>query len=797
MSQHIDSLNSEQKKAVLQTEGPVLILAGAGSGKTRVITHRIAYLIDECGVAPWNIMAITFTNKAAGEMKDRVDRIVGGGSESIWVSTFHSSCARILRRFADRIGYGNNYSIYDSDDSRQLIKGIIKKHGLDTQKFSYRDVMGAISRAKNNGLDAMAFTKSAEGDWYKSVIADLFRDYEKELKKADSMDFDDLLLNAVKLFKTDSEVLENYRNRFRYIMVDEYQDTNDVQFEFVKLLADRERNLCVVGDDDQSIYRFRGANIRNILNFEEHFPEACVIRLEQNYRSTGIILDAANAVISHNKNRKEKKLWTDAGRGELLRLLEFDGAPDEADFIARDISKRKRDKGADFGDFAVLYRSNYQSRLIEERFVRESIPYNLVGGTNFYARREIKDLLAYLKTVDSGADDQTTRRIINVPRRGIGATTISRVQEYADSEGISFLRACSQADEILSLSKAAASKCIAFADMIRLFRTWQKNYSLTVLTQHIIENIGYEEYLKSADADDDPEDDGENRIDNVYELIAKITDYEEKEDEPSLSGFLTDVALVAEIDQLQAGSRVLLMTMHSAKGLEFDHVYIAGMEEGVFPSYQSVENEDTDPAAIEEERRLAYVGITRAKKTLTLTWSHCRMVRGEFQYMDLSRFAEEIPGEYIEVSEKRDIEKSVFSSGSIPSANKQSYVSTQRTTTVSPGYSAPRKSSYTGYSPGNRARAVPAKKPFIAGAARQQDSAVGKAKTQTWGMMTKGAPAPDEPDYRPGDRVKHVKYGDGTVSAMTREEKDYKVTVEFDSAGQKIMYAAFAKLQKL
>ena len=623
-----DTLNTQQKKAVLQTDGPVLILAGAGSGKTRVLTHRVAYLIDECNVNPWNIMAITFTNKAAGEMRERVDKIVGFGAESIWVSTFHSSCVRILRRYADRLGFDNNFTIYDTDDSKSLMKDICKRFQLETTQLKLRNIMGSISRCKDNLVSPEEYALSTNNEYNKVRISKAYTEYQNALKKNNAMDFDDLIFKTVELFKTNPDVLEAYQDRFRYIMVDEYQDTNNAQFELIRLLADKYRNLCVVGDDDQSIYRFRGANIRNILDFEKVYPDATVIKLEQNYRSTQEILDAANAVISNNYGRKDKALWTDQKDGDKVKLVQFDTAYDEAEFIASDIGKLKRNGKLSYNDVAVLYRTNAQSRLLEERFVVEGIPYDIVGGTNFYARREIKDLLAYLKTIDNGRDDIAVKRIINVPKRGIGATTIEYVQNYADERQISFYDALCEADQIMAVGRSVG-KLNDFVTMIRAFRTKAKSYSLEELLKDVIDVTNYMEFLKTLDEDDDSGDN--DRAANVDELISKIAAYEENEEieQPTLSEFLEEVALVADIDRIgEDNEKVLLMTLHSAKGLEFEHVYLAGMEEGVFPSYMTLQCEDSDPEGIEEERRLAYVGITRAKKHLTLTAARRRMVRG-------------------------------------------------------------------------------------------------------------------------------------------------------------------------
>ena len=831
-----DTLNSQQKKAVLQTDGPVLILAGAGSGKTRVLTHRVAYLIDECNVNPWNIMAITFTNKAAGEMRERVDKIVGFGAESIWVSTFHSSCVRILRRYADKLGFSNNFTIYDTDDSKTLMKEICKKYQLETTQLKVRQIMGSISKCKDNLVSPEEYALATQNDFIKVKISKAYTEYQAALKKNNAMDFDDLIMKTVELFKACPEVLDSYQERFRYIMVDEYQDTNNAQFELIRLLADKYRNLCVVGDDDQSIYRFRGANIRNILDFEKVYPDATVIKLEQNYRSTQQILDAANAVIHNNYGRKEKALWTDEKNGELVHLRQFDTAYDEAEFIASDIGKLKRNGKLSYDDCAVLYRTNAQSLLIEERFVHEGIPYDIVGGVNFYSRREIKDLLAYLKTIDNGSDDIAVKRIINVPKRGIGATTIDYVQNYADERKISFYDALCEADQIMAVSRSA-SKLKDFVTMIRAFRTKMKTCSLEELLKDVIDTVNYMEYLRTLDEDDSEDND---RAQNVDELISKIASYEENEEveQPTLSGFLEEVALVADIDKIgEDNEKVLLMTLHSAKGLEFEHVYLAGMEEGVFPSYMTLQTEDSDPEGIEEERRLAYVGITRAKKYLTLCAARRRMVRGETMFNHLSRFVTEIPGNLLDKSaavEKpaflfddgdsideyegvedsyRDKDYGYRNSGYGDSGS--SYGSRNSGYGKSTGVGAGIKDSYKGKSfsstsgSGSKSgvastyklkaspktttikRAQPKDKPYISGAAatHTKGSLAGLSK----GMPTKM----QKPDYQEGDRVSHIKYGNGTVTSLEEGPRDYKVTVEFDDCGQKIMYAAFAKLKKM
>ena len=775
-----DTLNERQQEAVYHTDGPVLILAGAGSGKTRVLTHRIAYLIEQKRVNPWNILAITFTNKAAGEMRDRVDDIMGFGSESIWVSTFHSTCVRILRRYIERLGYGNNFTIYDTDDTKNIMKDICKRLQIDTKTLKERTLLSVISSAKDSLISPVEYELKAMGDYTKQRAAQVYKEYQEVLHKNNALDFDDLIVKTVELFKTCPDVLDYYQERFRYIMVDEYQDTNTAQFELIHLLAGKYRNLCVVGDDDQSIYKFRGANISNILDFEKVFPEAEVIKLEQNYRSTQTILDAANAVIRNNVERKEKALWTEKGEGDQIHFRQFDTAYEEAEFIAGEIGKKKKYGKAEFRDCAVLYRTNAQSRILEERFIMEGIPYDVVGGVNFYSRREIKDMLAYLKTIDNGLDDLAVKRIINVPRRGIGATTILRVQEYADARGLSFYDALREADQILSIGKSAA-KLKPFVMMIQSFRSKLEYYSLQELMNDIIETTGYVKELQESD-----EEDAEDRIQNIDELVSKVVAYEDSHDDPSLSEFLEEVALVADIDGVDAeDNRVLLMTLHSAKGLEFPHVYLAGLEDGVFPSYMTITSDD--PSAVEEERRLAYVGITRAKEDLTITCAKQRMLRGETQYNPVSRFVREVPGELL------DNKPQIFKKKTDFEEYRETPESRARFQT------APYGGNYAG-APSQAAdwrpkavvkpkRTDPENKPFIAQGIGSLAGVAGLSK----GAGTKQASL----EYGIGDRVRHIKYGEGTVLNIVDGPRDYQVTVLFDKAGQKIMYAAFAKLKKI
>ena len=624
-----DTLNEQQKQGVFTTEGPVLLLAGAGSGKTRVLTHRIAYLIEEMGINPYQIMAITFTNKAAGEMKERVESLVGF-ADSAWITTFHSTCVRILRRYIDRIGYDTNFVIYDADDQKSVIKDICKRLNVDTKVLKERTVLSAISSAKDELISPNEYSLSAAGDYHKQKIAALYQEYQQTLKKNNAVDFDDLIMKTVELFKDCPDVLQSYQNRFRYIMVDEYQDTNSAQFELIRLLAGDRHNLCVVGDDDQSIYKFRGANIRNILDFEKYYPEAAVIRLEQNYRSTQNVLDAANAVIRNNIGRKEKALWTDQGAGERIHFRQFDNAYEEAEFVADDVARKKRNGSYQYKDCAVLYRTNAQARLLEERFIVEGIPYDVVGGVNFYSRKEIKDLLAYLKTIDNGRDDLSVKRIINIPKRGIGAATIAKVQDYADEKGISFYDALKQADEISTIGRSSA-KLRPFVDMIKVFRSKLQVYTLTDLIKDIIETTGYVRDLEA-----DSEEEAQTRIENIDELVSKVASYEETHDEPSLSEFLEEVALVADIDGVdEDDDRVLLMTLHSAKGLEFPIVYILNANEGITPHSRAMLDED-----MEEERRLFYVAMTRAKTRL-----HVYAVRERYhKKAEVSRFVWEYLG---------------------------------------------------------------------------------------------------------------------------------------------------------
>ena len=733
-----DTLNNEQREAVFCTEGPLLMLAGAGSGKTRSLTHRIAYLIEEKGVAPWNILAITFTNKAAQEMRERVDALVGYGSEDIWISTFHATCSRILRRHIDLLGYDRNFTIYDASDQKSLMKEVLKEMKIDTKQFPERSVMSEISSAKNEYKSPLDYRNEYGSNFRNQRIADIYEHYQKRLKENNALDFDDLLVKMVDLFQTNPDVLEHYQDRFQYIMVDEYQDTNTVQFLLVSLLAKKYRNLCVVGDDDQSIYKFRGANIYNILNFEKVFPDAQVIRLEQNHRSTQNILNAANGVIANNKGRKEKKLWTENQKGELVHFKQYDTEYDEADGVVSRINFLAM-RGVQYKDMAILYRTNAQSRIFEEKLKQKNIPYAIVRGISFYDRKEIKDLMSYLKVVDSGMDDLSVKRIINVPKRGIGQTTINRLQEFAILNQMSFLDAVFNADEIPEVARALA-KLHKFADMIEEFREYASEHEISELLEHILDVTQYRAELEAEGTDESI-----SRLEDIEELFNDIAYYEEEEENPNLRDFLAEkdmYTLNAGIDNLEdENNKVLLMTLHNAKGLEFNNVFLGGMEEGVFPGFGAMMS--GDESEIEEERRLCYVGITRAKERLFLSAAKRRMLRGQTQYNRRSRFIDEIPGQYLD-TEQRVSEQRVVKN-------------TER----------------------------PAKYQYGAKAGKPYNLSDFKVKPV------------GELDYQVGDRVKHIKFGVGTVQEITKGGRDFEVAVEFDRVGRKKMFASFAKLKKV
>ncbi|WFR55910.1 UvrD-helicase domain-containing protein [Anaerocolumna sp. AGMB13025] len=778
-----DTLNKEQRIAVEHDKGPLLILAGAGSGKTRVLTHRIAYLMEHKDVNPWNILALTFTNKAASEMRERVDKIVGYGSENIWVSTFHSTCVKILRRWIDHIGYDRSFTIYDTDDQKALMREVCKHLNIDTKTLKERSLLSIISSAKDELISPEEYELRAVGDYNKQKFAGVYKEYQRRLRSNNALDFDDLICKTVELFETSKEALSYYQNRFHYIMVDEYQDTNTAQFKLISLMANgingegsREHNLCVVGDDDQSIYKFRGANIYNILNFEKEYPSAKVIKLEQNYRSTKRILEAANEVISNNLGRKEKALWTDNAEGEPVHFTQFEHDYEEADSIVSEIASTVSSGEASFQDFAILYRTNAQSRVFEEKLVLKNIPYKIIGSINFYARKEIKDLLAYLKTIDNGLDNLAVKRIINVPKRGIGLASIDKIDEYAFKNGISFYAALKQADYIPSLGRAAA-KISSFVSLIEILKSKMSSteYSLTDLMEEILEATDYISTIEAQDLED-----AEDRIEIIGELKSKIKIYEENAlEQPTLSEFLEEVALVSDIDNLtEDNNMVVLMTLHSAKGLEFPYVYLCGMEEGIFPSYMSI-HADNPETEIEEERRLCYVGITRAMKRLGLSAASQRMLRGETQFNRPSRFINEIP-RYLLTMERNPFKTNSLKSNSYMSLSDSNdrFRKSGGTSGGSP-YKAP-DGRIGGSTSNNKLNDSIFQKPYGITTPREfEGKNLGKI------------------DYGIGDTVQHIKFGVGIVTNINSGGKDYEVTVDFSNFGIKKMLASFAKLKKL
>uniref|UniRef100_UPI0040257C62 DNA helicase PcrA n=1 Tax=Eubacterium sp. TaxID=142586 RepID=UPI0040257C62 len=747
MNELLAGLNDKQKEAVLHFEGPLLILAGAGSGKTRVLTHRIAYLIEEHQVPPYHILALTFTNKAANEMRERVNNIIEYGAGSIWVSTFHSTCVRILRRFIDHLGYDNAFTIYDSDDQKSLMKDICKQLNIDTKKYKERTFLNAISSAKDELKTPEQYADEVAKEYNKKIFGRVYKEYQKRLKQNNALDFDDLIMLTVQLFRQNAEILNHYQERFPFILVDEYQDTNTAQFTLLSLLASRYQNLCVVGDDDQSIYRFRGANIHNILNFEKIFPATKVIRLEQNYRSTKNILAAASGVIKHNSMRKEKTLWTTAEAGAPISYGRYDNEYEEAQGIAADIHRQVKD-GMSYSDFAILYRTNAQSRVFEEKLIYEGIPYRIIGAVNFYARKEIKDILCYLKTINNSADDIAIKRIINIPRRGIGQTTIGRISDYAFSQEMPFYEALRRVDEIPGCTRASA-KIHSFVSLIEHFRMKLRGemYSLEDMTQELLDVTGYVRELEAENTDE-----ANGRIENIESLMNKIVQYEEDNNGGTLNDLLEDIALVADIDTVSDDAeQVLLMTLHSAKGLEFPNVYICGMEETIFPGASAVFGDD--PSELEEERRLCYVGITRAMKKLTLTSANQRMRNGEMNFNRPSRFINEIP---------RHLVKQTYGAVLKPEAESKP---TEFSRTKASLYTKNRKNPF-------------ANNPYI-------QKGMGSA-----------SPA-GAPDYQVGDRVSHTKFGQGIVRSLTKLTNDYEVVIEFDGFGQRKLRSSFAKLTKL
>ena len=742
IEQLIERLNPMQKKAVLTTEGPLLLLAGAGSGKTRVLTHRIAYLIEK-GVRPFNILAITFTNKAAREMKERVAAITEKGDE-VWVSTFHSTCVKLLRREIDKIGYSNRFSIYDSDDSERLIKLVLKELNIDDKRFPPRNILSEIGNSKDNLISAEEYADTAiNGDFFKKTYARIYTEYQNKLRENNALDFDDLIFMTVELFRKCPEILEKYQDRFQYIMVDEYQDTNASQYQLIKLLSAKHHNLCVVGDDDQSIYGWRGADIKNILNFENDFKNTSVIKLEQNYRYTNVILDAANEVIKHNYTRKDKKLWTDVDGGDKIIYCQCYNDFKEAEYVCEQI-KKGVEKGKKYQDFAILYRNNSLSRIMEEILIRQGIPYRLFGGTRFYDRKEIRDILGYLKAINNPNDDLPIRRIINVPKRGIGDTSIGRVSQYAIDNNMSFYEALSNVENIDTLSPKAKKSISDFVRLIEDLRNCAETMSASEILDKILAVTLYIEELRIERTEQ-----ANGRIENIHELLNKAAQFEDQNpDDASVSAFLEDVALVADVDAFtEDQDTTVLMTLHSAKGLEFDTVFIIGFEEGIFPSYMSTQSANMN--AMEEERRLCYVGITRAKKQLYLTTAKSRMHNGKHVSNLTSRFLKEIP--------TADYENA-FQGVEIKNKAKGNIEETPQPQIIRPNF---RKRPVNNYK----------------------------------------MPVPQDynPDFEVGDKVRHFKFGIGQVIDICAAGADYEVTVDFDMPqyGKKKLMAKLSKLKKL
>ncbi|EPY2283973.1 DNA helicase PcrA [Clostridium sporogenes] len=732
-----NKLNKEQYEAATTIDGPLLILAGAGSGKTRVLTHRIAHMIENLNIYPSKILAITFTNKAAGEMKERIKALVGDVVEGMWVSTFHSSCVRILRREIDKLGYDKNFTIYDTYDQKTLVKQCMEELNINDKEITDREIINTISNQKDNLISPKEFKKFSNGNYRKDKIADVYILYQKKLKTNNALDFDDLIYKTVELFKTNKEALEFYQRKFKYIMVDEYQDTNRSQYELVKLLASVHRNICVVGDDDQCIYEWRGADISNILNFEKDYKETKVIKLEQNYRSKGNILNAANEVIKNNSQRKNKVLRTENENGNKIKVFRAYSDIDEAKFVASEMKKIIKDSDKSFNDFAVLYRTNAQSRIFEDVFMKRDIPYRLIGGLKFYDRKEIKDLMAYLKLINNPLDDISLRRIINVPKRSIGDATVKKVQEFANEMDECMYSVLLDADQILTLSQRSITSIKKFVSIMNSFIRKKDEISVSALIKEILEETGYLKELKSSKNPDDV-----SRVENLKELVSAAADFEKESEDKSLGMFLEKVALVTDIDNYDENSdSVAMMTVHSAKGLEFPVVFMVGMENGIFPGTQSL----SDPKEMEESRRLCYVAITRAKEQLYITSAEIRKVFGRTVAYALSDFVSEI---------SKDLKDNVNITGEVATDKifpKNFGIRSQKTNSIN-SYKSPNLNS----SPKNNV---------------------------------------DSNKLNIGSKVKHKEFGVGTIVSMSKVSDDIKLTIAFDRRGVKILMLSMAPIE--
>ena len=776
MQDVLEGLNDKQYEAVVNTEGPCLVIAGAGSGKTKVLTHKIAYLIGNKGVKPWNILAITFTNKAANEMKERIANIVGDDAKDIWMGTFHSICVRILRKFIDRIGFDSSFIIFDTSDQKTLVKGCLKDLAIDDKLFNDRAVLSEISNAKNEMLDPDQYAVRANGDFRKEKIATVYELYQKRLKENNAVDFDDIINYAIKILEENPDILEYYSNKFQYVLVDEYQDTNKSQFTLVTMLASRNGNITVVGDNDQGIYSFRGADISNILNFERDFPGTKIIKLEQNYRCTGNILKAANAVIKNNEVKYKKELWTQNEEGNLPKVYQADNEYDEATYIVEQIEHLKREEYYKYSDFAVLYRMNTQSRAIEDILRRENIPYKIVGGLKFYERKEIKDTIAYLRLIQNGNDNLSLKRIINEPKRGIGKTSLDKVEQIAEASGNSMYEVIKKADEF-GLNRVFLNSR-EFVNVIEELKSKKDELSVSELIKLTLKKTGY---TKALEAENTIE--AENRIANLDELLTVAIEFEEEFAENSLSEFLEGITLSSDLDNMEEQEdSVTLMTLHSAKGLEFPVVFLVGMEEGIFPGYQSM----MDPQELEEERRLCYVGITRAKENLFLTCSKQRTVFGSTSYNPVSRFLNEIPEEllegYQEAFGEPDNNKNqmfkdsnyswTYGSRDNRNSNGNSSIKTYKINEKEPVMAASNKNSG-----------------FAFRTAESFLNSLGKKSTMNTNKQV------DLSKYEAGVRVFHKKFGEGTINMVEPEGEDLKVDINFDKAGHKRLMAKYANLE--
>ena len=772
MQELIEGLNNKQKEAVLETEGPCLVIAGAGSGKTKVLTHKIAYLIAEKNIAPWNILAITFTNKAASEMKERIENLVGDVAKDIWMGTFHSICVRILRKYIDRIGFDSSFLIFDTQDQRTLVKECLKALNIDDKMFTDRSVLSEISNAKNEMLEPIQYSVKYQADFRKAKIGEIYSLYQKRLKENNALDFDDIINYTIKILTENPDALEYYTEKFKYVLVDEYQDTNKAQFTLVTILASKYGNITVVGDNDQGIYSFRGADISNILNFEKDFPGTKIIKLEQNYRCTGNILKAANYVIKNNETKYEKKLWTENEEGKLPEIYQGDDEYDEARYIVEQINTLKREEYFKYSDFSILYRMNSQSRAIEDILLREDIPYKVIGGLKFYERKEIKDTIAYLRLIANQSDNISLKRIINEPKRGIGKTSLDNIEEISQKAGISMYEVIKHADQY-GLNRVFVNSR-EFVELIEDLRNKKEETQISELIKIVLNKSGYTKALELENTVE-----AESRLQNLDELLTVAMEFEEEFAENSLNEFLESITLSSDVDNLEESAEsVTLMTLHSAKGLEFPVVFLVGMEEGIFPGYKSI----GEPKELEEERRLFYVGITRAKQYLYLTCAKHRTIFGSTSYNAISRFVKEIPEELLEgYSQINGNKEETFEDSNYGWAYGTNYsgkVKTYKFNETDSNYSV------AGSISTPKAQNVDNNSGFAFRTAESFLNSLNKPKQEL-----------DITKYQAGMRVYHKKFGEGTINSIEQEGEDAKVDINFDKAGHKRLMAKYAGLE--